>query len=199
MHKYWHFIDTPFSAGAPGVPPATPNALTEIESLTTAIGGTESDAIKSYDVAWLEHLVGDVHQPLHAVSRFTVNHTKGDSGGNLLYFCAKPCKDELHAYWDGLLGDTITVSAATKTGKSLLASAPPAGTSDLVPSHWTAESFQMATTDVYHAPISTDNDPSMPLSPRPDAAYQARALADARLRVTLAGYRLAGLLNANLK
>src|SRR5271157_6426680 len=29
MHKYWHYIDIPFSAGAPGQPPKTPNAQTE--------------------------------------------------------------------------------------------------------------------------------------------------------------------------
>ena len=73
--------------------------------LTDAIGTDESDDIKSYDVAWLEHLVGDVHQPLHATSRFTKNHPNGDAGGNLVLLCAAPCRDELHAYWDGLLGD----------------------------------------------------------------------------------------------
>ena len=53
-------------------------------------------------------------------------------------------------------------------------------------------------TAVYVAPISDDNDPSVPISDRPDAAYQAKALEIARSQVTLAGYRLAGLLNTNL-
>src|SRR5579862_6194113 len=43
MHKYWHFIDLPFSAGAPGLPPKTPNAQTEILLLTSAIARPESD------------------------------------------------------------------------------------------------------------------------------------------------------------
>jgi hypothetical protein len=64
MHKYWHFVDTPFEAGATGQPPKVPNAQTEIELLMQAISSAESDDIKSYDVVWLEHLVGDVHQPL---------------------------------------------------------------------------------------------------------------------------------------
>src|SRR5581483_5683764 len=100
MHKYWHFIDMPYPDG-PGREPKVPNALTEIKLLTQAIGSQKSDNIKSYDLVWLEHLVGDVHQPLHATSRFTTNHPNGDQGGNLVYFCEKPCKDELHAYWDG--------------------------------------------------------------------------------------------------
>jgi hypothetical protein len=77
MHRYWHFIDIPFEAGARGRPPRTPNALTEIVLLIKAIRMHEPDEIKSYDIAWLEHLVGDVHQPLHCTSRFTANHPYG--------------------------------------------------------------------------------------------------------------------------
>ena len=58
MHQYWHFVDVPYAAGAPGQPPKTPNALTEIEKLSAAIATDETDDVKSYDVVWLEHLVG---------------------------------------------------------------------------------------------------------------------------------------------
>ena len=199
MHKYWHFVDLPYAAGAPGEPPKTPNALTEIVLLSAAIGSAASDDIKSYDVVWLEHMVGDVHQPLHATSRFTKNHPKGDAGGNFLAFCDKPCTDELHAYWDGLLGDSPSIAAVTKTGKSLLASGIPDGADVKDPAKWVDESSALAKSTVYVAPISDDNDPSVTISPRPDAAYQTNATAVARLRVTLAGYRLAELLNDNLK
>jgi S1/P1 nuclease len=47
MHKYWHFVDKPYSAGAPEQPPKTPNALTEIEKLSAALATDESDGIKS--------------------------------------------------------------------------------------------------------------------------------------------------------
>jgi hypothetical protein len=47
-----------------------------------------SDDVKSYDLAWLEHLVGDVHQPPHAVSRFTHEAPAGDRGGNSVHLCA---------------------------------------------------------------------------------------------------------------
>jgi S1/P1 Nuclease len=115
MHRYWHFIDIPFEAGARGRPPRTPNALTEIVLLIKAIRMHEPDDIKSYDIAWLEHLVGDVHQPLHCTSRFTANHPYGDAGGNYLQFCQKPCKDALHAYWDGLLGDRPSFVEVSQT------------------------------------------------------------------------------------
>ena len=199
MHRYWHFIDLPFSAGAPGLPPKVPNAQTEIVLFTKAIASNESDNVKSYDVVWLEHLVGDVHQPLHATSRFTKDHPAGDNGGNSLHFCAAPCTDELHAFWDGLLGDKLTVAMATTTAKSLLAMGKPAGADNLDPTSWTADSLGLAKADVYVPPISDDNNPSVTISPRPDAPYKAKARAVARSQITLAGYRLAGLHNNNLK
>ncbi|HET6205779.1 MAG TPA: S1/P1 nuclease [Terracidiphilus sp.] len=199
MHKYWHFIDLPYSAGAPGEPPSEPNAVTEIKLLADAIGTDESDDIKSYDVVWLEHLVGDVHQPLHATARFTSNHPKGDAGGNLVFFCAKPCTDELHAYWDGLMGDHPSVDDVAVAGKRLLRRKRPALADEADPTQWTDESFALAKAKVYVAPISDDNDPAQLISPRPDAAYAKSATAVANSQVLLAGYRLANLLNARLK
>ncbi|HKW02111.1 MAG TPA: S1/P1 nuclease [Vicinamibacterales bacterium] len=199
MHRYWHFIDVPLSAGAPGLPPKFPNAQTEILLLTTAIGSNKSDDIKSYDVVWLEHLVGDVHQPLHATSRFTKNHSSGDRGGNSVHFCTSPCTDELHAFWDGQLGDKPTVAEVTQTAAALIALGKPAGADNLDPASWVSDSFALSAVDVYVAPISDDNDPSVTISPRPDAAYQAKATTVARAQVALAGFRLAGLLNQNLK
>jgi hypothetical protein len=196
-HAYWHFVDLPYSAGAPGQPPRVPNALTEIQLLTKAISGSESDEIKSYDVVWLEHLVGDVHQPLHSTSRFTKNHPNGDAGGNLVYLCAKPCKDELHAYWDGLLGDDLTIDQVKQTGDRLLMAGKPKGSNNIMPSAWVDESFALAKSAAYAKPISSDNKKGP--SPRPDADYEMNATGVAESRVTLAGYRLAALLTNNLK
>ena len=199
MHQYWHFIDEPYSAGAPGQDPKTPNALTEIQLLTDAIGTDETDNIKSYDIVWLEHLVGDIHQPLHATSRFTKNHLNGDAGGNLIYFCPKPCKDELHAYWDGIPGDGPTIAQTTATGDTLLKRAKPAKATETDPQKWVDESFVLAKSEVYKAPVSDDNDPAQTVSPRIDAKYAANATRVANSQVLLAGYRLANLLNTHLK
>jgi hypothetical protein len=35
---------------------------------------------------------GDIHQPLHAVSRFTHELPQGDLGGNRVRLCAPPCR-----------------------------------------------------------------------------------------------------------
>lgn len=199
MHKYWHFVDIPFEAGSSGKPPKNPNALSEIQLLSNAIGTNEPDDIKSYDVVWLEHLVGDVHQPLHSTSRFTKNHPDGDAGGNLVAFCEKPCRDELHAFWDGLLGDKLTIAQVTQAGDKLIANGTPPGSDVADPVSWTNDSEKLAETKVYVAPISDDNDPSVTISPRPDTAYSDAALAVAQSQAALAGFRLAALLNSKLK
>ncbi len=199
MHKYWHFVDVPYSAGAPGEPAKRPNAETEIVLLMQAIRTGESDGVKSYDVVWLEHLVGDVHQPLHCTSRFTKNYPHGDAGGNFVHFCADPCRDELHAYWDGLLGDRPPLSEVIETGERLLAHGKPAGADNADPNSWIADSFELAKQVVYAPPISDENDLSATISPRPDASYEAKASEVAQSQIRLAGYRLAALLNKNLK
>src|SRR5262249_12960776 len=83
------FIDLPFSPdNTPLVQPEAPNAETQIIMLRVAISSHRtSDDVKSYDVACLIHSVGDVHQPLHATSRFTQGQPKGDRGGNDVKIC----------------------------------------------------------------------------------------------------------------
>jgi len=199
MHKYWHFDDVPYSAGAPGKPPKQPNAQSEILLLSKAIRTGESDEIKSYDVVWLEHLVGDIHQPLHSTSRFTKNHPNGDAGGNDVAFCQNPCRDELHAYWDGLLDDRPSIQQVTAIGDTLLARGRPAAAAETDPNIWVQESFQLAGSAVYVSPISDDNDPAKSISLRPDSHYELNAKNMAQAQVLLAGYRLASLLNSNLQ
>jgi len=196
-HKYWHFVDTPFSTdGTPTKPAPHPNALDEILTLTAALASSESDDLKSYDLVWIEHLVGDVHQPLHDTSRFTKNHPDGDQGGNLVLICdTANCSSELHAYWDDILG-AANLSAALKMGAQLDAISKPAG-ADTVDAHvWVQEGFQLAKSDVYQPPISVD-EPGSAVG-IPDNPYHGRAARLAKAQVVLAGYRLAGALNQSL-
>jgi hypothetical protein len=199
MHKYWHFVDIPYQAGAPGEPPKMPKALTEILLLSQAIGTGEADDVKSYDIVWLEHLVGDVTSLCTALLDLRKNHPTEDAGGNFVPFCKEPCKDELHAYWDGLLGDSLSIDEATQTGEYLLANGQPKGADDADPHSWVNDSFGEAKAVVYVSPIGADNDMSAPISPRPDVRYEKKASQVAQAQVILAGYRLANLLNANLK
>jgi len=46
------------------------------------------------------HYYGDVHQPLHSVSRYTNDYPEGDRGGNSFELAAKYNIRNLHALWD---------------------------------------------------------------------------------------------------
>src|ERR1700733_8864378 len=55
-------------------------------------------------LCWVEHLVGDIHQPLHAGEAFTEKHPTGDLGGNALAVNTPSGVYNLHSVWDELLG-----------------------------------------------------------------------------------------------
>jgi len=55
-------------------------------------------------LAWLIHLVGDIHQPLHCCSLVNETYPQGDKGGNEFYVKPASRGIKLHSLWDGLLG-----------------------------------------------------------------------------------------------
>ncbi len=200
-HKYWHFVDKPFAQDGtkklPKVP--TPNARTQIAAFRKVLASkTRPDALKSYDLVWLLHIVGDVHQPLHCTTRIGAGQPTGDSGGNLVK-CpnCNPGFGDLHGYWDDLPGttprDKPDLLAIITAGTAL----PPA--TDPIPTKqtatiWIGESFADAKSTVYHDPIGLGLGP-FTLTP----AYETTAQDLAKKRVALAGARLAKLLNDELK
>jgi len=192
MHKYWHFIDTPFSTDGtplPAIP--TPNAQERIALFRTVLASASPDALKSYDLTWLLHIVGDVHQPLHAATRVSSVDPQGDAGGNLVKLDCAKC--ELHAFWDNLLGTQNDLPTVVKGARKLpKAKSGPAGKAD--EKDWIAESFQAARQVVYSPPVGPGDGP-FTLTP----AYKKKAGNLARQRVALAGARLANLLNDELK
>lgn len=196
MHKYWHYIDLPFSPDKTKlIQPQTPNGETQIRAFRSAIAGTASDDVKSYDIAWLIHLVGDVHQPLHATSRFTKLFKKGDNGGNNVKIKCSPndCGANLHSFWDGLM-DANKTPAAMIAAAAALPKAPASAAAQADPRTWINESFAIAKKSVYRAPIGTKNT-TFTLS----KSYQTAAMTIGRARIALAGARLARLFNDNLK
>jgi hypothetical protein len=225
-HGYWHFVDAGFASDSSNVPATpVPNAVTQIVAFRQAIGSTESDDLKSYDLIWLEHLVGDVHQPLHGTVRYFAG--KGDEGGNTVQIKlplsmekqfegtqSKSAPRELHAFWDDLPGEGQPAAAlpdAASFGQPL-SSAPADKVADTDPSDWATESLTMAKADAYASPIGdgpqpTGSQSSGSRSGRASSrsaylitqAYYDKAMQDAKDRIAVAGARLAKLLNENLK
>lgn len=191
QHRYWHYIDLPFSPDStPLEQPVTPNALTQIKTLRQTLASpTASDELKSYDLVWLLHLVGDIHQPLHATSRFTSGQPHGDAGGNFVALCEKPCRNELHAFWDDLLGTSKKPDVVLRRAEHLPRPDKRLATEDDA-AKWVDESFHLAETVVYVEPIGVGPGPF-----EMNAPYRKQAHRVARQQVVLAGARLARLLN----
>jgi S1/P1 nuclease len=197
MHKYWHFIDKPFSPdGAALEDPSVPNAETQIAAFRAVLASTGPDELKSYDLVWLLHLVGDVHQPLHCTSRFIQSDPDhdGDDGGNGVKVRDGSNVKSLHSFWDGLLGTSKSATFAATVGQGLTA-APATAANNLNASDWIDESFQAAKSTSYRNPPIKVGSGTYTIS----ANYRNAARALARKRVALAGARLAKILNAELK
>jgi hypothetical protein len=171
----------PFSPdGTPLHQSASPNAQTQITAFRAALASNVAADIKSYDLAWLEHLVGDIHQPLHAPSRFTQDQPNGDQGGNLVKItCSPSCPRSLHAYWDDVLGKSESVDEARAEAGQLLRTPTDAGTG--TEADWIRESFEEAQRTVYAAPVGVGSGPFAL-----DGAYEANAKKTAKNRVALA-------------
>ena len=198
-HKYWHFIDTPFAIDTTPLPPIpTPNAQERIKLFRGVLASNAKDALKSYDLVWLLHLVGDVHQPLHCATRVSATALGGDDGGNGVKVHCPGCPSnlKLHAFWDEVPGTArgaAAIAPAIAAAKLLpKADATAAAKSD--EKDWIDESFQASQNTVYQPPVGPGDGPFTLTT-----AYESTAKTVAEARIALAGARLANLLNAELK
>ena len=170
-------------------------------------------------VCWLIHLIGDLHQPLHAATLVDERRLPGphheDQGGNLLAvrveIGAYPIK--LHAFWDQILGTDNHPTSIARLADSL--QQDPTLTAANLPElqtaptfrDWTAESYAIAKQWVYlegELPTLVWNDQRPPLPPVDDVpilpvGYERDARQAARKRIVLAAHRLAAQLSAAVK
>jgi hypothetical protein len=123
-HPTWHYIDVPIT---PTHMPATqPDAVQSTTQPTNALQALalerhllrdkETDPVtRAKALCWVLHLVGDLHQPLHCVSLFDADFPQGDRGGNSIRLRNSDAGRNLHALWDGLLGQRGDMDAVAKT------------------------------------------------------------------------------------
>ncbi len=190
-HQDWHFVNTPFSSdGTPTGQKCQPNAQTQIEALRRTLAGANvRDDVKAFALPWVLHLVGDVHQPLHATSRFSAALPGGDRGGNSVKLRVG---SNLHSFWDATLGTGETDEFIAQVATSIMDDFPSSAAAlNLTPGTWIAESFQIAKSRVYTFSGSGTRGNTVTLS----ADYKKAAKETARERAALAGYRLAAVLN----
>ncbi len=188
-----HYIDLSFSEdGTPLPSPSKVNAVTAIEqSIHTLKQPNVSDYNKGVALRVLLHVVGDIHQPMHATSRVSQRYPDGDRGGNDVKLAKNPIAKNLHAYWDSGAGylKSHTKKKQTPSLKKMarqLEHDYPCSTFSLEtnPSQWAKESHEIgieAYQTLYHT--------------TPDHDYQSRSISIVKKRIAISGCRLATLLN----
>lgn len=197
-HTRWHYVDQPLFAPR-GVHIAGDGELhLQLARLQASVAdAARAPAARAYALAWLIHLVGDAHQPLHTVSRIDDEH-RSDEGGNRLWvenpFHPRLREMSLHAYWDDLpgppwlRGERLERRARRLVERFPASAAHPSPASGL--GDWLAEGRSLAQTVVY-----ADLDGEVPtISER----YHERAQRVADERIVTAGRRLAQLLKTLL-
>lgn len=209
-HPTWHYIGTGFVA--PGEPPsvklpkvAVPNALTEL-ARNARLARTAPDSVDRVVAAlWVFHLVGDIHQPLHACSRVTAQMPEGDRGGNRFYIRVKPGNRpiSLHKYWDDLLVGSARFRNVRNRATELrlrpeFAREKLTELADTQPEIWARESLDLAVRVVHQNGRLRGGMGELSAELLP-AGYAETAKATAERRAVLAGYRLAHLLRSGIR
>ena len=209
----WHYVNVYWRTDAggravdAGIPTERENAVERIGALTTALADTRrAPADRAIELAWLLHLVGDVHQPLHCSSRVTDADPRGDRGGNGL----RVGSTNLHSLWDNAMDRSPGRRPGRRGGRQQgedakraraelwaerLTRAYPADRwrtqlADTAPMSWARAGVRLAQQYVYAAGIAD----SAPIPP----GYVDEMRQVAEPQVALAGYRLAALLERAL-
>jgi S1/P1 Nuclease len=150
-----------------------------------------SEEDRALHLSWVFHQEQDIHQPLHAVARFSKALPQGDRGGNSVRITLPGGRmGNLHSYWDGAIGSGDDPAAIEKLADSLIAEYPASGFADDLKAtnigDWAKESVALSIKTVYR-----DLDPYITEFADRPVAYDADATKAARRRAALAGYRLA--------
>jgi osmotically-inducible protein OsmY len=205
-HGTWHYLDTYWrdSNGKietiPDMENDKENVVERLFEFDKVLRSDAKDAEKAIALAWILHLSGDVHQPLHASGRVTAEEPKGDQGGNTFSLSPKdaPRKENLHWYWDSIVvrtvprkNDATDADYLLPIGNAIMKKYPLAKMQNRLEigkfDAWQQESFRIASTRLYPKTLIRNQMPS--------AAYNKMAFGIAEEQIALAGYRLGAWLN----
>lgn len=209
--QQWHFVDQEMSGpdqdvacfGHPSLNgeaaskgPAQDCVIDKVEQFATELKAPEtSPPERILALKFLLHLVGDLHQPLHAGD-------DDDRGGNqvLVLDGRRTVAERLHAYWDNTVVERLgrdpqrIADVLIKRYESQ-ADAIAKGS----PASWAEESFEVARDVAYDLPATTESDAHGATAYRLYPKYEQAAVPAASLQMARAGIRLARILNEALR
>lgn len=210
-HSNWHYADTFWKQNGTAAEILTGfqdngQALKKLYEFDKELRDTSTTAgERAIAVAWLMHLIGDLHQPLHTSGRVTDMEPKGDQGGNLFPLSPKDTPRDkqlnLHWLWDSIIVRTIVPKPdvcerdyLAKVGDSILKKFPASIAKDRLDlgnyEEMQKESFALNPTEVFTPDLMRFQEPS--------EQYKKRAQKIAERQIALAGYRMAALFESVL-
>src|ERR1700683_2067666 len=202
-HATWHYDDVPICGTLPKAR-YCPDGQCNTEQLKRLIGVLADPRAapreRNEALKWVVHLIGDIHQPLHAADN-------DDRGGNrvqvALWGVRTRGRENLHRAWDSDLV-MLALHARNRQQPPDDIDALAVEARDLVkaagqgsPDQWAFESNNLARNVAYHYPGFACNSVPQGIVVL-DNDYQQDADQIVRERVLLAGGRLANLLNSIL-
>lgn len=206
-HPTWHYWSRPI-VDATSPPSKLPEDVPEGSAmeafalnLSVASDPRASAGQRAVALGWIFHLVGDMHQPLHAVSQVSKQFPEGDRGGSM-QFVIDPIDHaprSLHWFWDDSANRDSEPDAATRRAADLMRQLPRTQFKELQPfrsaaefSTWAQESYQLASTLAYGPDLRAGDSSAKALElPK---RYVDQSVHVAEQRLTLAGYRLTEVL-----
>lgn len=191
----WHYVDIPINRD--GRQRHYYSKINVIWAINQAVAVLQNPKANTFERAlflrFLIHFVGDIHQPLHAANLYAKRFPKGDAGGNLYLIKDGKIKN-LHALWDQCFNMTSRrypdASAIAQLADQLQQHYPKADFGDEInqmsPAQWASQSYTIADSFVYDTPYNQ----------KISKAYAKQGQIICEQQITLAGYRLAKLLNS---
>ncbi len=187
----WHYVDQPFATNRTlrADRLSNENIVWALCQSTFALQH-EDKLARAMMLRFLLHFVGDIHQPLHAITRLEPLRPHGDHGGNDFHIMVDGKPMNLHIYWDIGLGQFEAVgmdkvpSMAAQYTKEFPREKMASKASNMTYSTWAKESYLLSKKNVYKLPEGSS----------PDKAYRENGQRLVREQIALAGYRLAHLL-----
>ena len=172
IYNHWHYINLP--------KPDKHNIVWVINKLIKSL--KDKQANKTYqalNLSFLLHLVGDIHEPMHCIQRYSGGNSYPIKGraknlhtlwDEAFYFYGK---NKHYRYWAKRLDQEMPKPILAKALKTEL------------PFQWAKESYAIARDVAYQTPLGK----------RPTIGYRKQGERLLKRRIVVAGYRLAHILN----
>ncbi len=191
----WHYVNHFWRDDGTPLPEMGTNG--ELIERLSSFEKADSDPL---ELAWMLHLVGDIHQPLHSSARVTTREPEGDRGGNDFAVDDVESWGNLHAFWDSIQMrarrkrhsesysgwvDRIALEIMTLHPPESLASDLGEGFEN-----WSKAGAELAMTSAYPQYLVR--------GARPPRRYQDEVQEVSDRQLALAGYRLAALMTNEL-